>query len=69
MKVKFMVCFAVKKFRDTSFFPENPKRLKRRVHLTLSLPRVLSSKLRKKILNFILQNCQKQTVLHESTAQ
>ena len=36
--------------------------------LTLSLSRV-SSKLRKKILNFILQNCQKQTVPHESTAQ
>ena len=38
--------------------------------LTLSLPRrVLSSKLKKKILNFILQNCQKQTAPHESTAQ
>ena len=32
-------------------------------------PRVLRSKLREKILNFILQNCQKQTVPHESTAQ
>ena len=38
--------------------------------LTLSLPRVLSSKLRPdKILSYIFQTCQKQTVPHESTAQ
>ena len=40
-----------------------------RFSLTLSLPRVLSSKLKKKIFNFILQNCQKYTAPHEITAQ
>ena len=38
--------------------------------LTLSLPRVLSSKLiEEKIMNFVLHYCQKQTAPHESTAQ
>ena len=36
--------------------------------LTLSLPRVLSSKLRGKILNSILQNCLKQTAPLERTS-
>ena len=40
--------------------------------LTLSLPIVLRSakfKTEEKVLSFILQNCQKQTEPHESTAQ
>ena len=49
-------------FGSASYFViENPS--------TLSLPRMLSSKLREKILNFILQSCQKETAPHESTSQ
>ena len=48
------------------FFPASSPKL---LALTLSLSRLLSSKLRGKVWNFILQNCQKQTVPHESTAQ